>query len=59
MFLCTVTKNVSLNKKLANFNFNDISSDPEIEWDYHYKNCIMWNHIRTASCFVSAVLLVS
>ena len=58
MFLCTATKNVPLNKKLANFNFNDISSDPEIEWDYYYKNWIKWNHIRTVSCFVSAVLLV-
>jgi len=58
MFLCTATKNVPLNKKLANFNFNDTSCDPEIEWDYYYKNWIKWNHIRTVSCFVSAVLLV-
>ena len=58
MFLCTATKNVPLNKKLANFNLHDISCDPEIEWDYYYKNWIKWNHIRTASCFVSTVLLV-
>mgnify|MGYP001203358405 CR=1 FL=1 len=57
MFLCTASKNVPLNKKLANFDFNDTSSDPEIEW-YYYKNWIKWNHIRTASCFVSTVLLV-
>ena len=58
MFLCTASKNVPLNKKLANFDFNDTSSDPEIEWYYYYKNWIKWNHIRTASCFVSTVLLV-
>ena len=58
MFLCTVIKNVPLNKKLANFNFNDTSNDPELEWGYYYKNWIKWNHIRTASCFVSTVLLV-
>jgi len=58
MFLCTAVKNVPLNKKLANFNFNDTSNDPEIEWDYYYKNWIKWNHICTASCFVSTVLLV-
>ena len=56
MLLCTATKNVPLNKKLANF--NDRTSDPEIEWDYYYKNWIKWNHIRTVSCFVAMVLLV-
>lgn len=58
MFLCTAIKNVALNKKLANFNFNYTSCDPEIEWDYYYKNWINWNHISTASYFVSLVLLV-
>ena len=58
MFLCTAIKNVPLNKKLASFNFNDPSCDPEIDWDYYYKNWIKWNHIRTVSCFVSTVLLV-
>ena len=32
MLLCTTTKSVPLNKKLANF--NDTISDPEIEWYY-------------------------
>ena len=58
MFLCTAIKNVPLNKKLASFNFNDTSSDPKIEWNYYYINWIKWNHIRTASCFASTVLLV-
>ena len=58
MFLCTATKNVPLNKKLANFSFTDATSDPEIEWNYYYKNWTKWNHIRTASCFVSMTLLL-
>ena len=58
MLLCTATQNVPLNKKLADFDFNDPSSNPEIEWNYYYKNWIKWNHIRTASCFLSMVLLV-
>ena len=58
MFLCTAAKNVPLNKKLADVNFNDPSRDLENEWNYYYKNWIKWNHIRTVSCFLSLVLLV-
>ena len=36
MFLCTATKNAPIKKKLANF--NDTSSDPQIEWGYYYKH---------------------
>ena len=55
MFLCTAVKNVPLNDKLASFND---SLSPEIEWNYYYKNWTMWNHIRTASCFLSMVILL-
>ena len=55
MFLCTALKNVPLNDKLANFND---SISPEIEWNYYYKNWIMWNHVRTASCFLSMAILL-
>ena len=58
MFLCTATKNVPLNNKLADFDFNESSCNPEIEWNYYYKNWVKWNHIRTASCFLSTVLLL-
>ena len=58
MFLCTATKNVPLNNKLADFDLNDSTSNPEIEWNDYYKNWIKWNHIRTASCFLSMVLLL-
>ena len=58
MFFCTAVKNVPLNDKLADFDFNDPSRNPEIEWSYYYKNWIKWNHIRTVSCFLSLVLLV-
>ena len=58
MFLCTATKNVPLNNKLADFDLNDSTSNPEIEWNDYYKNWIKWNHIRTASCFSSMVLLL-
>ena len=58
MFLCTATKNVPLNNKLADFDFNDSNRNPEIEWNDYYKNWIKWNHIRTASCFLSMVLLL-
>ena len=55
MFLCTSVKNVPLNDKLASFND---SLSPEIEWNYYYKNWIMWNHVRTASCFLSMAILL-
>ena len=58
MFLCTAKKNVPLNKKLADFDFNDPSRNPKIEWNYYYKNWIKWNHIRTGACFLSMVLLI-
>ena len=58
MFLCTAIKNVPLNNKLADFDLNDSTSNPEIEWNDYYKNWIKWNHIRTASCFSSMVLLL-
>jgi len=58
MFICTATKNVPLNNKLADFDFNDSNRNPEIEWNDYYKNWIKWNHIRTASCFLSMVLLL-
>ena len=56
MLLCAATKNVPLNKRLANV--NDTTSDPKIEWDYYFKNWIKWTHIRKVSCFVAMVLLV-
>ena len=55
MFLCTAIKNVPLNDKLASFN-NSLS--PENEWNYYYKNWTMWNHVRTASCFLSMAILL-
>ena len=55
MFLCTAVKNIPLNDKLASFND---SLSPEIEWNYYYKNWIMWNHVRTASCFLSMAILL-
>jgi uncharacterized membrane protein len=55
MFLCTAIKNVPLNGKLASFND---SLSPEIEWNYYYKNWTMWNHVRTASCFLSMAILL-
>ena len=55
MFLCTAIKNVPLNDKLASFND---SLNPEIEWNYYYKNWTMWNHVRTASCFLSVTILL-
>ena len=58
MFFCTAAKNVPLNNKLAVFDFNDSTYNPEIEWDDYYKNWIKWNHVRTASCFLSMVLLL-
>ena len=58
MFICTATKNVPLNNKLADFDFNDSKYNPEIEWNYYYKNWTKWNHIRTASCFLSTALLL-
>ena len=58
MFICTATKNVPLNNKLADFDFNESSCNPEIEWNYYYNNWVKWNHIRTASCFLSMVLLI-
>ena len=57
MFICTATKNVPLNNKLADFDFNDSNYNPEIEWNDYYKNWIKWNHVRTTSCFTSMVLL--
>ena len=58
MLLCTATKNVPLNNKLADFEFNKSSCNPEIEWNCYYNNWVKWNHIRTASCFLSVVLLL-
>ena len=58
MFICTAMKNVPLNNKLADFDFNDSNYNPEIEWNDYYKNWIKWNHVRTASCFTSMVLLL-
>ena len=55
MFLCTAVKNVPLNDKLASYND---SLSPEIEWNYYYKNWTMWNHVRTASCFLSVTILL-
>mgnify|MGYP001372651566 FL=1 len=55
MFLCTAIKNVPLNDKLASFN-NSLST--ENEWNYYYKNWTMWNHVRTASCFLSMAILL-
>ena len=56
MFLCTALKNVPLNRKLNDF--NDSKNDPEAEWMYYYKHWLKWNHVRTASCFISMLLLV-
>ena len=56
MFLCTALKNVPLNRKLNDF--NDSKNDPETEWMYYYKHWLKWNHVRTASCFISMLLLV-
>jgi uncharacterized membrane protein len=56
MFLCTALKNVPLNRKLNDF--NDSKNDPEEEWMYYYKHWLKWNHVRTASCFISMLLLV-
>ena len=53
MFLCTAVKNIPLNDKLASFND---SLSPEIEWNYYYENWTMWNHVRTASCFLSMTI---
>ena len=58
MFLCTATKNVPLNNKLADYDFNDSTRNPTIEWNEYYKHWIKWNHLRTASCFLSVVLLL-
>ena len=58
MFICTATKNVPLNNKLADFDFNDSNYNPEIEWNDYYTNWIKWNHVRTTSCFTSMVLLL-
>ena len=58
MFLCTATKNVPLNNKLADFDFKDSTFNPTIEWNNYYRDWIKWNHIRTASCFLSMVLLL-
>ena len=58
MFICTATKNVPLNNKSADFDFNDFNGNPEIEWNDYYKNWIKWNHVRTTSCFISMVLLL-
>ena len=58
MFLCTATKNVPLNNKLADFDFKDSTLNPTIEWNNYYRDWIKWNHIRTASCFLSMVLLL-
>jgi uncharacterized membrane protein len=58
MFLCTATKNVPLNNKLADFDFKDSNFNPTIEWNNYYRDWIKWNHIRTASCFLSMVLLL-
>ena len=58
MFLCTATKNVPLNNKLADYDFNDSARNPKIEWNEYYKHWIKWNHLRTASCFLSVVLLL-
>ena len=55
MFLCTTVKNVPLNDKLASFND---SLSFEIEWNYYFKNWTMWNHVRTASCFLSMTILL-
>ena len=40
MFLCTATKNVPLNNKLADFDFN--KSFLRLEWNHTILN---WNHI--------------
>jgi uncharacterized membrane protein len=56
MFLCTALKNVPLNRKLNDF--HDSKNDPEAEWMYYYKHWLKWNHVRTASCFISMLLLV-
>ena len=58
MFICTATKNVPLNNKLADFDFNNSNCNPEIEWKDYYMNWIRWNHVRTTSCFTSMVLLL-
>ena len=58
MFLCTATKNVPLNNKLTDYDFNDSTRNPTIEWNEYYKHWIKWNHLRTASCFLSVVLLL-
>ena len=58
MFICTATKNIPLNNKLAGFDFNNPSCNPEIEWKNYYNNWVKWNHIRTASCFLSMALLL-
>ena len=58
MFICTATKNVPLNNKLADFDFNDSNCNPEIEWNDYYTYWIKWNHVRTTSCFTSMVLLL-
>ena len=58
MFLCTITRNVPLNKKLENLSFGDIKYEPEIEWSNYYHNWTKWNHVRTATCFVSSALLL-
>ena len=56
--ICTATKNIPLNNKLAGFDFNNPSCNPEIECKNFYKNWVKWNHIRTASCFLSVALLL-
>jgi len=58
MLICTATKNIPLNNKLAGFDFNNPSCNPEIEWKNYYNNWVKWNHIRTASCFLSMALLL-
>ena len=45
MFLCTAIKNVPLNNKLADFDYNESSCNSEIEWNYYYNNWVKWNHI--------------
>ena len=58
MFLCTATKNVPLNNKLADLNFNDSNYNHEIEWNDYYNNWVKWNHVRTTSCLLSMILLL-
>ena len=54
--LVTIAANIPLNDRLAILDATDTDTDAGVEWKHFVNRWSRWNHVRTASALVAALL---